>query len=42
LAERGYFVREMNCGINEWLEAKLPQHEERPPKGEVRCSCSLP
>jgi len=40
LAEKGFFVKEMNVGIGEWLESKLPTHAERVQKGALRCSCS--
>jgi len=40
LAEQGFFVREMNVGWAEWLDAKGPTHSERVQQGELKCSCS--
>lgn len=40
LAERGYFVKELNVGWSEWLAAGLPMHRERVVRGQIRCSCS--
>ncbi len=42
MAERGFFVREMNTGWAEWSGAGLPAHADAHlPGGAVRCSCSL-
>jgi hypothetical protein len=40
LAERGFFAQELNIGWDEWVQAKLPTHGERVPRGEIHCSCS--
>jgi len=40
LAEKGFFVKEMNAGWAEWTEGKLPTHSERVKPGAIRCSCS--
>lgn len=39
-AEHGYFVKEMNCGIAEYEEARGPLHSAIVHPGEMKCSCS--
>jgi hypothetical protein len=38
LAERGFFVREMNVGWKEWTALRHPTHKGKP--DGMRCSCS--
>ncbi len=41
MAEKGFFVKELNVGWEEWTTAKFPTHEGRVARGEFRCECSL-
>jgi hypothetical protein len=38
LAERGFFVKELNVGWKEWTANKHPTHAE--PAAGIHCSCS--
>jgi hypothetical protein len=41
LAGKGFFVKELNCGIAEWKADGLPLHAARLRAPEVRCECSI-
>jgi hypothetical protein len=42
LAERGFFVKELNTGWTEWQAEGLPTHgEPRLADGLIRCTCSM-
>ncbi len=42
MAERGFFVKEMNAGWAEWTAAGLPTHgNAQLAQGTLRCACSL-
>jgi hypothetical protein len=40
LAERGFFVKEMNVGWKEWTHNRHPVHQGKPEVDGVRCRCS--
>jgi hypothetical protein len=40
LAERGFFVKELNVGWKEWAEEKLTAHVGAVAAGEIKCGCS--
>ena len=40
LAERGFFVKELNVGWKEWTYNRHPTHKGSAEADGVRCSCS--
>jgi hypothetical protein len=40
LAERGFFVKEMNIGWKEWTFNRHPVHKGNADIDGIRCSCS--
>jgi len=41
LAGKGFFAKELNCGIAEWKAAGFPLHAARVRAPEIRCECSI-
>jgi hypothetical protein len=40
LAERGFFVKELNVGWKEWTYNRHPTHQGQASIENVRCECS--